>query len=45
MVLAPQVRSVINYFNKIGLKNYIIWDDNNVLKRIGNLDEKKRKVF
>ena len=38
-------RSVINYFNKAGFKNYVIWDDNNVLRKNWDLDEKKKKSF
>ena len=26
-------RSVVNYFNKAGIKNYIMWDDDKVLKK------------
>ena len=37
-------RSVINYFNKAGFKNYVIWDDNNVLRKNWDLDEKKKKA-
>ena len=29
-------RSIIKYFNKIGFKNYITWDDNKSLKRKWN---------
>ena len=38
-------RSVISYFNKIGIKNYIMWDDDKVLKKYWHLDEKKKKDF
>ncbi len=38
-------RSVIGFFNKIGFKNYIIWDDDKVLKKYWHLDEKKKKDF
>ena len=38
-------RSVIKYFNKIGFKNYILWDDNKLLKRHWNLNEEKKKKF
>jgi len=38
-------RSVINYFNKVGIKNYIMWDDDKVLKKYWYLNEKKKKDF
>ena len=38
-------RSVINYFNKISFKNYIIWDDNKILKKYWHLDKEKKKDF
>ena len=38
-------RSVINYFNKFGFKNYIVWDDNRALKKYWKLDGKKKKDF
>jgi len=38
-------RSVVNYFNKAGIKNYIMWDDDKVLKKYWHLDEKKKKDF
>ena len=38
-------RSVINYFNKAGIKNYIMWDDDKFLKKYWHLNEKKRKIF
>ncbi len=38
-------RSVIDYFNKAGFKNYIIWDDDNVLRKNWHLDEKRKKDF
>ena len=38
-------RSVINYFNKFGFKNYIVWDDNRALKKYWKLDGKKKERF
>jgi len=38
-------RSVIKYFNKTGVKNYIMWDDDKVLKKYWHLDGKKKKDF
>ena len=38
-------RSVINYFNKVGIKNYIMWDDDKVLKKYWYLNEKKKERF
>ena len=38
-------RSVINYFNKVGIKNYIMWDDDKALKKNWHLNEKKKKNF
>ena len=38
-------RSIIKYFNKIGFKNYITWDDNKSLKRKWNLNERRKKRF
>ena len=38
-------RSVINYFNKFGFKNYFIWDDNKFLQNSWHLDKKKEKIF
>ncbi len=38
-------RSVINYFNKISFKNYIMWDDNKILKKYWHLDKEKKKDF
>ena len=35
--------SVIDYLNKLSLKNYIIWDDNKNLKKKWKLNKKKRK--
>ncbi len=37
--------SVINYFNKVGIKKYIIWDDNKNIKRNWKLNEKKKISF
>ena len=37
--------SVINFFDKIGVKNYIIWDDNKNIKKDWKLNEKKKKKF
>ena len=38
-------RSIIKYFDKIGFKNYITWDDNKSLKRKWNLNERRKKIF
>ncbi len=38
-------QSVIKYFNKLGFKNYIMWDDNKILKKSWHLDKKKEKHF
>ncbi|MBH90597.1 MAG: UDP-N-acetylmuramoyl-L-alanine--D-glutamate ligase [Candidatus Marinimicrobia bacterium] len=37
--------SVINFFDKIGVKNYIIWDDNKNIKKDWKLNEKKKRNF
>ena len=37
--------SVIDYLNKLSLKNYIIWDDNKNLKKKWKLNKKKEKKF
>ena len=37
--------SVIDYLNKLSLKNYIIWDDNKNLKKKWKLNKKKEKNF
>ena len=36
--------SVINFFDKIGVKNYIIWDDNKNIKKDWKLNEKKKEI-
>ena len=38
-------RSVIKYFNKVGFKNYFLWDDNKALRKRFNLKLKKKKLF
>ena len=40
-------RSIIKFFNKNGIKNYNIWDDNNKVKKkyFGKKIKKKRKEF
>ena len=38
-------KSVINYFNKFGFKNYTIWDDNKSLQRYWHLNKKNEKDF
>ncbi len=38
-------QSIINYFNKIGFKNYVAWDDNKVLRKTFNLDKKRKDQF
>jgi len=38
-------KSVIDYFNKFGFKNYVIWDDSRVLKNSWGLNKKKEKFF
>ena len=40
-------RSIIKFFNKNGIKNYNIWDDNNKIKKkyFGKKIKKKRKEF
>ena len=38
-------RSVINFFNKIKFKNYLIWDDNKSIRNLWNLNKYKKKLF
>ena len=38
-------KSVINYFNKFGFKNYTIWDDDKSLQSYWHLDKKNEKDF
>ena len=38
-------RSVINFFNKIKFKNYLIWDDNKSIRNLWNLNKHKKKTF
>tara|TARA_Y100000816_G_C26089038_1_gene575180 strand:+ start:408 stop:1709 length:1302 start_codon:yes stop_codon:yes gene_type:complete len=38
-------RSVINFFNKIKFKNYLIWDDNKSIRNLWNLNKYKKKTF
>ena len=38
-------QSVVNYFNKSGFKNYVVWDDNKKLKNSWGLTKSKEKIF
>ena len=37
--------SVIKCFKRVGIKNYIIWDDKKSNRKKWHLDQKKRKNF
>ena len=38
-------QSIIKYFKKLGIKNYVIWDDNKALKSYWRLNKKKENLF
>ncbi len=38
-------QSVISYFDKIGFKNYVIWDDQKHLRKKWNLNKKDERLF
>ena len=38
-------QSIIKYFKKLGIKNYVIWDDNKTLKSYWRLNKKKENLF
>ena len=38
-------QSVVNYFNKSGFRNYVVWDDNKKLKNSWGLTKSKEKIF
>ena len=38
-------KSVIDYFKKLGFKNYTMWDDNKILQNSWRLNKKKEKDF
>ena len=38
-------KSVVNYFRKVGFRNYIMWDDDKSIRKDWKLEGKKRNNF